>query len=108
MPRRRSGSELDALHAQAAALHEKIRTLAARNRARQLANDKRRCLLAGEAALEYGAVHGESAFAHQLLQLIESRARSQADRALFGLKPLPKLAEAPGGTREPQDAGSSG
>lgn len=88
MSRRRSGSELDALHAQAAALHEKIRTVAAKNKARQLADDKRRCELAGEVALAHMAAHPQDQFALTLQRLLDARARSRSDRALFGLKEL--------------------
>jgi len=90
MPRIKTGHELELLRAQALELDKKIKEVAARERARQAANDHRRRLLAGEAALEYMTAQPQSPFAETLLGLLNRRARTAADRALFNLSPLSK------------------
>jgi hypothetical protein len=84
MPRPRSGSELEALRAQAIELDRKIKEAAARDRAKREAEDQRRYQIAGAAALEHMAAEPQSPFAATLLGLINGRARSVSDRALLG------------------------
>ncbi len=93
MPRRRSESELEALRAKAIELDQRIREVAARDRAKREDDDRRRYHLAGRAALEHMATEPESAFAATLLGLINTNVRGAADRSLFGLSPLPKETE---------------
>jgi hypothetical protein len=52
MSRRRLGSELEALQAQALALDKKIKETAARERAKREAEEERRRQIAGAAALD--------------------------------------------------------
>ena len=94
MPRRSSESELEALRTQAAALDRKIKDVAARDRAKRAAEDVRRNLLAGAAALEHMAAEPEGTFAATLLSLINGKIRSASDRALFGLPALAGNGEA--------------
>jgi hypothetical protein len=88
MPRHRSDTELEALQAQAVALDKKIKEAAARDRVRRETEENRRRMIAGLVALEHMATEPRSAFAATLLGLVNNRARSAADRALFGLSPL--------------------
>jgi hypothetical protein len=90
MPRPRSGSELDALKAQQAALEKRIREVAARERARKATQDVRRNLLAGGIALDHMAAEPRSSFAATMLSLLNDAVRSAADRELFNLPPIPK------------------
>jgi hypothetical protein len=95
MPRQRSEDKLEALRARAVELDKKIKEAAAHDRAKRAAEDVRRRLLVGTAALEHMAAAPESPFAATLLGLINDRVRSAADRALFNLPPVamqqPKL-----------------
>jgi hypothetical protein len=97
MSRPRRESELESLRAQQAALEKKIKEVAARERARQAAEEVRRNLLAGAAALEHMAAEPEGAFAATLLGLVNRKARSASDRALFGLPALAGNGEASAG-----------
>jgi hypothetical protein len=93
MPRHRSENELEALRAQAIALEKKIRETEARDRAKRNADEQRRRQIAGAAALEHMAAEPQSAFAATVLGLINGRARSAPDRALFNLPAIPKTSE---------------
>jgi hypothetical protein len=90
MSRPRSGNELESLRAQAAAIEQKIREATARDRAKREADDRRRNLLAGQAALDRMKAEPHSPFAATLLGLIDGSVRSGGDRALFGLAPIAK------------------
>ncbi len=87
MPRLRSGSELASLEAQREALERKIKEVAAREKAKKAAEDHRRWLLAGQAAVEQMQAAPDSEFFRSMLGLLDRHARSAADRALFGLPP---------------------
>lgn len=90
MSRLRSDSMLESLKAKAIALDKRIREAAAKEKIKNEAAAHRRNVLAGEAALHYAATEGQTDFAAQLLRIIDDRARSAADRKLFGLAPIPK------------------
>jgi hypothetical protein len=90
MPRQRSENRLEWLRQQALALDAQIKAETVKERAKRDAEDQRRWLIAGAAALELMAAEPDSAFAATMLSLIDQRARSVADRALFNLAPLPK------------------
>jgi hypothetical protein len=95
MPRRQPGSDLEALRAQAIALDAKIKETAARERTKREAEDQRRRQIAGAAALEHMAAELDGPFAATMLSLINGRARSVADRALFNLPANPKETASP-------------
>lgn len=86
MPRLKSGSELDSLRAQAAALEQKIKEVAAREKAKKAAEDHRRWQIAGQVAVQEMMNAPEGETARRLRALLDKHARSAADRALFGLK----------------------
>jgi hypothetical protein len=90
MPRPRAGTELEALQAQEVAIQKKIKEVAAREKAKRELEDSRRQQIAGAAALDHMSADPRSPFAATLLGLVNRRARSAADRALFVLAPLPK------------------
>jgi hypothetical protein len=98
MVRRRLGSK--DLQAQAIELDRRIKEVAAKEKAKREADDHRRNLLAGQAALWRMTTEPQSEFAATLLRLIDERARSVADRALFDLLPLTKNTEEPQGQNE--------
>jgi len=95
MARRRLGSK--DLQAQAIELDRRIKEVAAKEKAKREADDHRRNLLVGQAALWRMTTEPQSEFAATLLLLINERARSVADRALFNLPPLTM------NTKEPQE-----
>jgi hypothetical protein len=88
MPRQRSESQLETLRAQASALDQKIKEVAARERAKRDEADHRRQILVGQAVLYQMEV--DSAFAAAMMPLIDRRARAATDRALFDLPPVSK------------------
>lgn len=103
MARPKSGNELESLRAQAAALEQKIKEVAAREKAKKAADDHRRWLLAGQAAVQMMQETPDGAFFRALMDRLDRHARSASDRALFGL-PAPsaadgKLTAAPQGDR---------
>ena len=89
MPRPRSDNELESLEAQREALEQKIKEVAAREKAKKAAEDHRRWLLAGQVAVQQMQAAPESEFFKVMMRLLDAHARSAADRALFGL-PSPK------------------
>jgi hypothetical protein len=88
MPRPKSENELEALRAQAAALEQKIKEVAAREKAKKAAEDHRRWVLAGQVAIQQMQAAANGEFFKTMMGLLNEHARSAADRALFGLPPV--------------------
>jgi hypothetical protein len=93
MPRLRSEHELETLRQRQVELAKRIAAAEATARAKAKEEERRRQLIAGAAALEQMAAEPQSPFAAMLLSLINRRARSAADRALFNLPPAPRETE---------------
>jgi hypothetical protein len=85
MPRPRSGTELESLEAQRETLERKIKEVAAREKAKKAAEDHRRWLLAGQAAVQRMQAAPDSEFFKTMMGLLNEHARSASDRSLFGL-----------------------
>jgi hypothetical protein len=85
MPRPRSENELESLRAQAAALDQKIKDIAARDRARKAAEDHRRWLLAGQVAVQMMQEAPDGDVFTQIMRALDRHLKSASDRALFGL-----------------------
>ena len=85
MPRPRSANELEALQAQRDALERKIKEVAAREKAKKAAEDHRRWILAGQAAVQHMQAAPGSEFFNTMMRLLNEHARSASDRSLFGL-----------------------
>lgn len=85
MPRLRSANELENLEAQKEVLERRIKEVAAREKARKAADDHRRWLLAGQAAVQHMQAAPQGEFFKTMVGLLNEHARSAADRALFGL-----------------------
>jgi hypothetical protein len=85
MPRPRLASELESLEAQRETLDRKIKEVAAREKARKAAEDHRRWLLAGQAAVQRMQADPNGEFFKTMMNLLDEHARSSADRKLFGL-----------------------
>jgi hypothetical protein len=85
MPRPRSENELESLRAQAAALDQKIKDVAARDRARKAAEDHRRWLLAGQVAVQMMQEAPDGDVFRQIMRALDRHVKSASDRALFGL-----------------------
>jgi hypothetical protein len=75
---------LESLEAQRDALERKIKQVAAREKARKAAEDHRRWLLAGQAAVQQMQAAPDSEFFNEMMRLLEGL-RSASDRKLFGL-----------------------
>jgi len=89
MPRPRADTELESLEAQREALDRKIKEVAAREKARKAAEDHRRWLLAGQAAVQHMQAVPDSEFFKTMMSLLNEHARSASDRSLFGLRSKP-------------------
>jgi hypothetical protein len=85
MPRPRSGSELESLRAQAQTLEQRIRAVAAREKAKQAQEDHRRWQMAGQCAVLKMQTEPDGEFFKTMMGLLDRHARSASDRALFGL-----------------------
>jgi hypothetical protein len=85
MPRPRSEDELESLKAQAAVLEEKIKEVAAREKARKAAEDHRRWLLAGQVTIQIMQDAPDSEFFRTVMKALDRVAKSTSDRVLFGL-----------------------
>jgi hypothetical protein len=83
--RQKLGEELETLRAKAVALDQKIKEVAARDKAKKAAEDHRRWLLAGQVAVQQMQTTPNSEFFNTMLRLLDKHARSAADRDLFGL-----------------------
>jgi hypothetical protein len=92
MARQKSADELETLRQQHIELAKRIKQAEVKQRQKDKADDARRYLLAGTAALDHMKAEPDTAFASTLLGLIDARAKGAADRALFGLPRQPEPA----------------
>lgn len=93
---RRSKSEtLNDLRSRKIELENKIKDLAAQERAASAQREVRKKMVVGAVALDHWGSAPESSFAATLLGLLNENVRGSADRALFNLPPLTKKESAP-------------
>jgi hypothetical protein len=95
MARKKSADELETLRQQHIELAKRIKQAEEKQRQKDKADDVRRYLLAGAAALDHMRAKPDTSFASTLLDLIDARVKGAADRALFGLPALAKKEKPP-------------
>lgn len=89
MPRPRTHDEVEHYEAELAAIAKKLEEAKARSKARKAAEDHRRWLLAGQAAVQHMQAAPDSEFFKTMMSLLDEHARSASDRSLFGLGSKP-------------------
>ncbi|MEM9716010.1 MAG: mobilization protein C [Pseudomonadota bacterium] len=89
-----NASRLDKLIAKKAQLEAQIQAVQSRERKQKRKDDTRRKIIAGALAVEHATQNPDSEFTRTMLHLIQNGVKSDRDRALFDLDPLPKSANA--------------
>ena len=82
--------KLKKLKQQREKIDRKIKLEQSRQAAKQRKEDTRRKIIAGALALTHKEQHPDSTLAKTLDKLIKQHVTKPADRALFGLEPLPE------------------
>ena len=88
-----SNTRLDKLRAKKAQIDAQIKAAESRERQQKRKDDTRRKIISGYLALEHAERNPDSEFARTMLRLIQEGTKTDKDRALFDLDPLPKTPE---------------
>lgn len=88
-----SNSRLNKLKAKKAQIDAQIKAAEARDRQQKRKDDTRRKIISGALALEHAERNPDSDFARTMLRLIQDGTKTDRDRALFDLDPLPTKPE---------------
>ena len=102
MPRQSNSDKLATLRKQQKELAEKLREAEVKAKAEEKEREDKKALVAGRAFLRELAENQFGPAAAELTRVVDKWTPKAADRALFGLPPLPKSGEA-----APQAAGGS-
>jgi len=84
-----SNSRVEKLKAKKAQIDAQLKAAEARERTQKRKDDTRRKIIAGALALEHAERNPDSEFTKTMLRLIQSGTKSDKDRALFDLDPMP-------------------
>lgn len=84
-----SNSRIEKLEAKRAQIDAQIKDARARERNQKRKDDTRMKIIAGALALEHATRNPDSEFARTMVRLIQEGVKSDRDRKLFDLDPLP-------------------
>jgi len=83
-------SRIERLEEQRAQIDAQLQDARAREREKKRKEDTRRKIISGALALEHAERNPDSDFTQIMLRLIQDGVKTDRDRALFDLDPLPK------------------
>ena len=85
-----SNSRIEKLEKQRAQIDAQLKAARARDKAQRRKDDTRRKIITGALALEHAQRNPDSDFTRTMLRLIQEGVKTNRDRALFDLDPLPQ------------------